>query len=480
MSRDTLSIVLKSVSKSRVAIIGCILVAILLPVLSASLILDLLGLVKNPYFGFLTYMIIGPLFAVGLIMIILGIFFLPSNDEEIGLYAFEYIKEQLTLPGRLSRVRRLLGTVYFLSFFIVLVVVVVSYTGFRYTETVSFCTQFCHQAMEPELVSYRNSPHSQIPCVHCHIGESAGLKAKSKISGINQIFAVTFDTYSRPIKTPTEGLRPTQATCVQCHRPETFHGDKLHIKHRYQADEQNSDLQTILLVQIGSGGYRGEQANGIHWHISPQQKIYYTHTDRERKDIIEVKVVKNDGSERVFTRREKTAATEATAITRLMDCIDCHNRPTHIFLSPDEALDRRIASGEISQQIPYIKRQAKAAITQQYANSQEAQIAITRQLHGWYGQNYPEYAGEKKPLLDRAIQGIYQAYAENVFPEMNVTWNTYENFAGHQDSPGCFRCHNPQFADETGNSISHDCRTCHVVLAHEESDPEILRTLRGK
>ena len=36
---------------------------------------------------------------------------------------------------------------------------------------------------------------------------------------------------------------------------------------------------------------------------------------------------------------------------REMDCIDCHNRPSHIYLSPDDALDRKLAEGEIPRSI---------------------------------------------------------------------------------------------------------------------------------
>jgi len=472
---------LKGVSNSKVAVIGCTIAVVLFPVLLISVLLDLRGIISNPYFGFLIYMIMGPIFTIGLILIAIGLF-TSRGGEDIGLYTFEYIKEQLTLPGRFTRVRRMIFLVSFLTFATIFLVGVVSYTGFRYTESVSFCAQFCHQVMEPEFVTYRNSPHSQIPCVRCHIGQGAGLLTKAKISGFRQLFAVVFNTYHRPIQTPVEGLRPTRETCEQCHRPEMFHGDRLYIKHNYRQDRENTHVQTVMLMRVGSGGYGGEEAHGIHWHISPEQTIEYTHTDTARKNIISVSVLNRDGTQRVFSRKDREP-TEAGGgagereTTRLMDCMDCHNRPTHVFLPLEDAVDRRIATGEISAAIPFIKQQAVAVMGKEYADTEEARVNISRQLHAWYGEHFPEYAGKKKPLLDKAVQAIYQAYAENIFPHMKITWNTYENFAGHRNDSGCFRCHNELLVDQAGKNISQDCRICHIVLAREEENPEILRIL---
>jgi hypothetical protein len=78
------------------------------------------------------------------------------------------------------------------------------------------------------------------------------------------------------------------------------------------------------------------------------------------------------------------------------------------------------------------------------------------------------------------VQAIFLAYAENVFPEMRITWNTYANFAGHRDGTGCFRCHNEMLVQEDGRPISQDCRICHIVLAQEEENPAILQTLKGR
>jgi hypothetical protein len=466
-----------------VAIIGCVIASLLFPVLSLSVLLDLMGVIENPYFGFLIYMVMGPIFTLGMILIGVGVFS-ARGGEDIGLYTLEYIREQLSLPGRFTRVRKLLFLISFLTVCTIVLVAVISYTGFRYSESVSFCSQFCHKVMEPEFVSYRNSPHSQIPCVRCHIAEGAGWLTRTKLSGFRQLFAVAFDTYPRPIMPPGEGLRPTRETCEQCHRPEMFHGDRLHVYHKYRQDRENTHVQTVMLLRVGSGGYSGEDAHGIHWHISPMQTIRYTHTDPARKNIVSVTVRHSDGTEKVFRRKGVAPGGDAgrdlppAGTTRLMDCMDCHNRPTHVFLPLDKAIDRRIATGEISAAIPFIKQQAVRVLAQEYAGAEEARVDISRQLHDWYGEHFPEYVGEKKVALNMAVQGIYQAYAENIFPRMRITWNTYEDFIGHGNDSGCFRCHNDLMVGQDGKGISRDCRICHIVLANEEENPEILKTFK--
>ena len=48
---------------------GGVIVTILFPILFVSILLDMQGFVENPYFGFLIYMVMGPLFVLGLLMI---------------------------------------------------------------------------------------------------------------------------------------------------------------------------------------------------------------------------------------------------------------------------------------------------------------------------------------------------------------------------------------------------------------------------
>jgi hypothetical protein len=79
-----------------------------------------------------------------------------------------------------------------------------------------------------------------------------------------------------------------------------------------------------------------------------------------------------------------------------------------------------------------------------------------------------------------AGKALGDIYAWNVFPAMKVTWGTYPNHLGHKDSPGCFRCHDKKHKTDDGEKINKDCDTCHTILAEDEEDPAILRTLAGE
>ena len=83
------------------------------------------------------------------------------------------------------------------------------------------------------------------------------------------------------------------------------------------------------------------------------------------------------------------------------------------------------------------------------------------------------------PLLENAITGVQAAYLENVWPSMKIKWNTYRSLLGHSNDSGCFRCHDDEHQTSSGESISMDCETCHIILAEDEKNPEILKRIQG-
>lgn len=470
----------KGLLRSRVAVAGALVSGLILPVLLISVFLDMRGVVENPYFGFLIYMVMGPLFVAGLATVAVGLL-LFRDKEEIGVYALEYIREQMTMPGRFIRVRKMIYLTSFLTFLTILVIGVVSYTGFTYTESVRFCGQFCHTVMEPEYITYQNSAHSRVPCVDCHIGVNAAGFTKSKITGIRMIFATLFDRFERPIATPITSLRPTREVCEECHRPEKFHGDKLYVKDGYLPDEANTHVQTVLLMRVGSGGYRGQVAQGIHWHVSANHHTYYQEDPERPGAIDQIKLIDHDGAVVIFQRRDgkKNGAVAGRPQYRLMDCLDCHNRPTHVFLSPDEALDAKISTGAIPADLPFVKKLGLELVQRSYADKDQARRQIAEGVEQWYDKNYPALDRTVARQLNKAAAGIYQAWSENVFPAMGITWNTYGSRLGHRDNNGCFRCHTSELVSLEGRTISHDCNVCHVVLADRQPAPDIMRILRG-
>jgi hypothetical protein len=160
-----------------------------------------------------------------------------------------------------------------------------------------------------------------------------------------------------------------------------------------------------------------------------------------------------------------------------MDCIDCHNRPTHIYKSADEALDERLLFGKIPRELPYIKKIAYEVVTREYASHEEAEKAIAAALMDWYKTNYPAVVTEQMELLNQAITHVQGAYLENVWPSMNIRWNTYRSLRGHINNSGCFRCHDGEHETGSGESISMECEACHIILAQEEANPDILRKI---
>ncbi|MFW5906173.1 MAG: NapC/NirT family cytochrome c [Desulfobia sp.] len=470
--------IINYIARSKRSVTGAIMVSILLPVLIISLLFESLGIIENPYFGFLVYLVMAPLLVIGAVLLFIGIF-LSKGREDIGIFTVEYIQEQLSKPGRYARIRKLIYLTIALTLVTVVIVGAVIYGGINYTTTNSFCAKFCHNIMRPQFVTSQHSPHSQVPCSDCHMGKNASWSQRATCSGASQLLAVVTNSYSRPLTSPLKALRPGRKTCEECHLPEKFHGDHLIVKDNFLPDEKNTHLQTALLLKVGSGDFQGKSAHDIHWHVSEENEVYYYHTDEKRKNIKKVRLVTKGSTDKIYeidsSRPEKT---KDKGKWRKMDCIDCHNRPTHIFLSPDEALDKKIATGVIPRFLPFIKKQALEAITMEYASAEAAKKGIATHLRNWYKKKYPELIKNNSTLLEKAITGAQQAYLENVFPNMNVQWGTYENSIGHDDEDSaCFRCHGRLRDQESGELITEDCDACHLILAEDEKDLDLENIL---
>ena len=466
------------ISRSRISLVGAMIVTVSAPLLFAYMLTDSLFHIENPYFGGAVYLVLGPTFLFGLALVFVGAF-LFRGEREVHLFTLAYLRKYFTDPALFGRLRKSVFLIVLLTSINFAVFSIFLYRAYHYMESTQFCGQFCHTVMNPEHTAYKNSPHSRVSCVECHIGSGAGWFVKSKISGARQLFAVALDTYPRPIETPVHGLRPARDTCEACHRPEMFHGENLVVIDKVLEDEANTHVKTVLMMKIGTAGDRSVSPSGIHWHIAPENKITYKAVDRKRMIIPEISLTRKDGTEEVFKTAEadeQIGAAEHLEI-REMDCIDCHNRPTHIYLPADKALDEKLLSGKIPVELPYIKKIAMQVVSQEYDSQAQASSEIMQELQRWYGENYPEVIAQKPQLLVEAIQGVQEAYIENVYPDMNIKWGTYTDHRGHTDDFGCFRCHDEEHDSTQGGSVSQDCDTCHTILAEDEENPEILNTL---
>jgi len=335
--------------------------------------------------------------------------------------------------------------------------------------------------MDPEYTAYQNSPHSRVACVECHIGPGAGWFVKSKLSGLRQVVAVTFHTYSRPIPSPVKYLRPARETCEQCHWPQRFTGDKFLVNKSYKDDEKNTQQTDVLLLKVGGRSWQGSV--GIHGHhLADNARIRYISTDAERQTIPAVYLTDDQGktTEFISTDSKPTKEQLDKGEHRTMDCVDCHNRPTHAFDLPENAVDRQMGNGRISPELPFIRKKAVEVLKVNYSARDVAQQTIKEELNKFYRTNYPEIYQTRRTLVEQAGEEVASIYLRNIFPDMRVTWGVHPNNLGHNDSPGCFRCHDGSHTSADGKTITNDCSACHNLLAVGEENPKVLTDLGVK
>jgi hypothetical protein len=332
--------------------------------------------------------------------------------------------------------------------------------------------------MQPEFTAYQNSPHARVECVKCHIGPGAGWFVKSKLSGVGQVFAVTFHTYPTPIPTPVHNLRPARETCETCHWPQKFGGDRLRVINKFADDETNSPTKTVLLMRIG-GGNGNIGIHGVHLGAGVQMR--YAHGDESRQTIPVVEYNRGDGKWVRFVAQdakpEVIAKLSNPESMRVMDCMDCHNRPSHTYQLPERALDGAMTNGEVSVTLPFVKKESLDLLKGAYATHAEAAQKIAAGFEKYYADKYPAIYAQRKAEIDKSGLGVFAVYQKNVFPEMKVTWGAYPNNLGHTDFPGCFRCHDEQHVAQGGQKITQDCSACHSMLAMDEAAPKVLTDL---
>jgi len=431
--------------------------------------LDLIGFHGHPYFGILAYLIIPTLFVVGLLLIPLGLRQATRRRAKAG-------EEFPVLDFNRADTRNKFLVFLALTVVNVVIVAVASYKTVEVMDTTEFCGQACHSVMAPEYVALQRGAHASVGCVECHIGPGAGWFVKSKLSGSWQVLSVNLDLYPQPIPTPVHNLRPARETCEQCHWPQKFVGDRLKVITKFDDDEANTELKTVLLMRVG--GLAGRESQGIHWHVDPGTSIRYR-SDESREDVYEVELTTESGrSERWFAEGADEGEGASQGLWRTMDCVDCHNRPSHTFRSQQQEIDAALETGRIARDLPFVRREALRLVSAGYADRAAAEAGIGDGLRAFYAGSYPELARARAADVDAAAQALVEGWGANVFPQMKVDWGTYPNHIGHESSPGCFRCHDDSHATKTGETISQDCDTCHSLLAMEEVEPEILQTLK--
>ncbi len=432
-------------------------------------LLQVAGFIRNAYVGLITYLLFPSLFVLGLMLIPLGWFlYRKRTGKKFGDLLDHRFEVEEVRGGLLGS--KLIRTVGVMTLINVLFLGIASTRTLHFMDQAHFCGTACHSVMNPEWVTYQQSPHARVNCVECHVGEGFEALVDSKLNGAWQIISLTFDLYERPIPTPVHNLRPARETCEKCHWPEKFLGNRLKIVKHYELDEESTLKYTTLNVKVGSGEEGFE--SGSHWHVSQRNEVQYKPADEDRNKIAWVEVRQPDGS---FIRYNNNLISEKEKSTqhpvRTMDCVDCHNRATHIYKYPELAVDSRISKGLIAQSLPFIKREGLAAISKNYPDKGTGKERIAIRIENFYRENYPGIFSTKTAQIDSAISALLAIYDRNIHPRMKINWGSYPNQLGHRRGPGCFRCHNSNMVDESGKNISNDCTICHSILAHEEDEP---------
>lgn len=428
----------------------------------------------HPYAGIIFFLILPGFFVSGLALMPVGVLIRRRKLLKEGLLPTIYPRVDIHDPI-LQRGLVLVGIATALN---IVILGTATYQGIEHMESVQFCGQSCHTVMGPVFAAYQDSPHSRVACVECHIGPGASWFVKSKLSGARQLYAVAFKTYSTPIPTPVKELRPARETCEQCHWPQKFGGDKLIVRTKYESDEANTAKTTVLVMKIG--GHTAQGRVGIHGrHLDAVERISYVATDDRRQVIPRVDYIDDDGKTVAFNSAEVKPTPDQLkgAERRKMDCVDCHNSPTHAFQMPERAVDKAISENRISQQLPYIKKKAVELLRTDYPDRETATRNLVSGITEFYRNSYPDVYRDHRPLVESAAQQVLKIYLRNVFPEMKVTWGTYINNIGHEDFLGCFRCHDGNHNSADGRTITQDCNACHSILAMEETNPAILAQL---
>jgi hypothetical protein len=356
-----------------------------------------------------------------------------------------------------------------------------SFKAYHITESVEFCGTLCHRVMDPEYTAYQNSPHANVTCVECHVGAGASWYVKSKLSGLHQVYAVLANNYPRPIESPLHDLRPARETCEKCHWPQKFYPRTMQTLKYFLTDSLNSEWDIMLQMKTGPE-YEGRGFDeGIHWHINPSVSIEYISDNDKRENITYVKYTNSaTGEEHVYRDENNPIDDSLVAVSsrRTMDCIDCHNRPTHMYSSPPVYVDAAMQTGGISPEIPFIKKLAMGILRQSFSNKDSAMIMIKDSISKFYQSNYSNFYTDNADIINTSINSIESSFYQNTFPLMHVTYDVYPDHIGHLESNGCFRCHNDSFKSESGRIITRDCNLCHSIVGQGKPEDMKLTNIR--
>ena len=364
-------------------------------------------------------------------------------------------KRKRRIPGRTVL---LIGGAFILGF---LVLGVIAIQVWEYSNSVDFCANACHDVHPEEVAAFQDSFHANVKCTECHMGRGGTLEnILRKASHFRHLPEVLFDAYDRPLESET--MRPANESCEKCHWPPAFHGDTVREIQRFQQDEENTEKRTYLILKTGAGSRLKGLGYGIHWHIT--NPVEYIATDEHKQDIAWVRTTLPD--DRTIEYNDVTNPLSPDEIesaeSKVMDCVDCHNRVGHPFPSPENLTDEALASGALSQALPYAKKEMLGVLSAPYTSQEEALESVDV-VRARYEAEHPEVATSDPEDIEQADELAKQLLEQLVFEEPGVTWRDFDDNGKHKDFAGCFRCHDGKHLSESGESIRLHCNICHNV-----------------
>jgi hypothetical protein len=210
--------------------------------------------------------------------------------------------------------------------------------------------------------------------------------------------------------------------------------------------------------------------------------ISYVARDRQRLDIPYVESRAPDGKVTVYRTTDNPPTDDEVRRMKkhTVDCIDCHNRPTHVFRNPAQSVNGALAQNWMNPALPQVKRLCVEMLEKPYKTEAEALRQIAGGIEGFYQAQYPQvYAAQRKDV-DDAVKQTQRIYSLNYFPEMRVSWKAFPDHIGHMYAPGCFRCHDGKHVSSTGKTLTNDCNTCHTILSQKSGNDKATVSLTGQ
>src|ERR1035437_6228014 len=106
---------------------------------------------------------------------------------------------------------------------------------------------------------------------------------------------------------------------------------------------------------------------------------------------------------------------------RDMDCMDCHNRPSHSYDLPERGMDKAMAAGLISSTLPFVKKKGVEILKVNYLSRDEASQNIPAAFVKYYQDTYPAIYAQRQGEITASGKEVLAVWNRNIFPEMKVT-----------------------------------------------------------